>query len=102
NTLLEELTAFLNRNKSPNYDFVYDQVICYGELLSTTIVSEYLQLEGISNQWEDVRNFIKTDDTYREAQSDWTATQENIPRGINPEKLTITQGFIASDENNFS
>lgn len=102
NALLEELTAFLARNKSPNYDFVYDQVICYGELLSTTIVSEYLQLEGIDNQWEDVRNFIKTDDTYREAQIDWGTTQENIAHGINPEKLTITQGFIASDENNFS
>lgn len=98
----EDLTTFLERNKSPNYDFVYDQVICFGELLSTTIVSEYLRLEGIDNTWIDVRNLIKTDDTYREGQINWEQTQENITSCIDTQRLTITQGFIASDENNFS
>lgn len=101
-TLLEDLTSFLERNKSPNYDYVYDQVICYGELLSTTIISAYLHFEKIENKWMDVRNLIKTDDTYRDAQIDWTQTQENISSGIDHEQLTITQGFIGSDENNFS
>lgn len=99
--LLAELQGFLKWNKSPNYDFVYDQVICYGELLSTTIVSAYLTAENISNQWLDAREFIKTDHTYRDAQIDWLRTQENIENGVQKDALSITQGFIASDENNF-
>lgn len=99
--LIDEFKGFLNWNKSPNYDFVYDQVIGYGELLSTTIVSAYLMHEGIPNQWLDARDYIKTDATYRDAQIDWPKTQNNITEGITPGKLYITQGFIGSDNNNF-
>ncbi|HET8809197.1 MAG TPA: aspartate kinase [Flavobacteriaceae bacterium] len=102
NEYFDDLNNFLEHNKSPNYDYVYDQIIGFGELLSTTIVSEYLLSEGIENTWADVRNLIKTDDTYRDAKVNWEQTQENITRAIDPNKLTITQGFIASDENNFS
>ena len=64
--IFEELNEFLGRNKSPNYNFVYDQVVSYGELISTKIISFYLNSVGISTTWLDVRDYIKTDDTYRE------------------------------------
>lgn len=101
-TLFEDLDNFLERNKSPDYNFVYDQVIGYGELISTTVVSAYLNEIGLTNTWLDVREFIKTDDYYRRANVDWDITQAQIRAKFNPEVLNITQGFLASDANNFT
>ena len=100
--LFRELENFLKHNRSEKYDFVYDQVVCYGELISTRIVSEYLQENGIKNEWKDARQLIKTDSTYRDARVDWDETQELITREINRTALTITQGFIGADSNNFT
>ena len=100
--LFRELENFLKHNRSEKYDFVYDQVVCYGELISTRIVSEYLQENGIKNEWKDARQLIKTDSTYRDARVDWDETQELIAREINRTALTITQGFIGADSNNFT
>lgn len=63
----DELNNFFKTNKSPNYNFVYDQVVGFGELVSTTIISDYLNSIGIKNQWIDSREFIKTDSYYRRA-----------------------------------
>ncbi|MFV8225519.1 aspartate kinase [Christiangramia aquimixticola] len=101
-TLFTELENFLQHNKSNKYDFVYDQIVSFGELISTTIVSEYLNFENIVSNWLDARKFIKTDSTYRDAQVDWTKTQNRISEFIDPGKLNITQGFIGSDSNNFT
>ena len=100
--LFTELENFLQHNKSHQYDFVYDQVVSYGELVSTTIVSEYLTFQNIANNWLDARNFIKTDSTFRDAQVNWTKTQDLIQENVDPKKLNILQGFIASDPNNFT
>ena len=100
--LFAELNSFLSRNKSPNYNFIYDQVVGFGELISTTIVSQYLMEIGIKNTWVDARNLIKTDTSYRDGNVDWEATQKNINEGINKSLLNISQGFIASDSNNFT
>ncbi len=102
NYFFDELSIFLRRNKSPNYDFVYDQVVAFGELISTSIVSLYLQEEGIDNVWHDCRNLIHTDNTYRDADVHWEQTQHNINAHINTDELNITQGFIGSDGNNFT
>lgn len=101
-SFFKELENFLDHNRSKNYDFVYDQVVIYGELLSTTIVSEFLSSEGVRNNWLDARNCIKTDSTYRDAQVNWEETQAHINNRINRNELTVTQGFIGSDTNNFS
>lgn len=98
----DELKSILNSNKSPDYNFVYDQIIGFGELISTTIVSEYLNSIGITNQWIDVRNHIKTDNYYRRAHINWEATQELISKQFNHQVLNITQGFLGSDDNNFT
>ena len=100
--LFTELENFLQHNRSAQYDFVYDQIVCYGELISTSIVSEYLSSQHISSTWLDARDFIKTDSTYRDAQVNWTKTQDRIQENIDPHKLNIIQGFIASDPNNFT
>lgn len=98
---LGELENFLQHNRSQQYDFVYDQVVIYGELLSTTIVSEFLTGEGYLNEWIDARDCIKTDSTYRDAQVNWEQTQTRIREIVKDTNLTITQGFIGSDSNNF-
>ncbi|RAV28013.1 aspartate kinase [Sinomicrobium soli] len=100
--LFAELSSFLGRNKSPNYNFVYDQVIGFGELVSTTILSQYMMETGIKNTWLDVRNLIKTDAHYRDANVDWEGTQLNINEAVNKGLLNITQGFLGSDPNNFT
>lgn len=100
--LFEEVKGFLAWNKSPKYAFVYDQVVCYGELLSTTIVSAYLNKIGISNEWLDVRTLIKTDNTNRDAQVNWERTQQEVVSRVDVSKLNITQGFLGSDDNNFT
>jgi aspartate kinase len=96
--LLGELSWFLARNTSQRYNYVYDQIICFGELLSTKIVSAYLTKIGVENNWFDVRNYIKTDSNYRDAKVDWGLTQNLINTKINASKLNITQGFIAAND----
>ncbi len=100
--LFNDLGAFFDRNKSPDYNFVYDQIVGYGELISTTIISAYLNDSGMSNQWLDVRNLIKTDTYYRKANVDWDKTQSLISKNVKKTVLTVTQGFVGSDSNNFT
>lgn len=97
-----DLEYFLSHNKSPNYNFVYDQVVSFGELISTSILSHYMDYRGIRTQWIDVRNFIKTNSNYRDAEVNWELTQKNISKNVKRKILNITQGFLGSDYNNFT
>jgi aspartate kinase len=97
-----DLEYFLSHNKSPNYNFVYDQVVSCGELISTSILSHYMDYRGIQTQWIDVRNFIKTNSNYRDAEVNWELTQKNISKNVKRKILNITQGFLGSDYNNFT
>jgi len=97
-SLFADLEAFMNNNNSDDFNFVYDQVIGFGELLSTTIVSAYLQEElNIENTWLDVRKLIKTDSYYRDAKVDWEQTEKNINDNVDTHTLNITQGFLGSN-----
>mgnify|MGYP003973644431 FL=1 len=100
--ILENLRIFLKRNKSPDYSFVYDQVVIFGEILSTKIINSYLIHSNIRCNWLDARTLIKTDSKYRDANLNWEITKNSISNGVNTKLLNITQGFIASDSNNFS
>lgn len=102
NNLFTDLEYFLSHNKSPNYNFVYDQIVSYGELISTTILSRFMSFMGIKTEWIDVRNYIKTNANYRDAEVDWELTQSNIANNFKSKTLHITQGFLGSDENNFT
>ncbi len=102
NSHFADLEYFIRSNKSPNYNFVYDQIVSYGELISTIIVSNYFNFCNVKNTWLDVRNFIKTDNNYRDANVDWELTQNLISRNVAKKSLQITQGFLGSDENSFT
>ena len=95
-----ELSGFMSINNNPNYNFVYDQIVGFGEYLSTKIVSAYLTEINLKNTWIDVRYLIKTDATYRDAKVDWKLTEENIQNKIKKKTLYITQGFLGGNENN--
>lgn len=100
--LFEEMHGFLTWNKSLNHSFIYDQIVGYGELLSTTIVSAYLEAQGTANRFLDIRQFIKTDGVYRDASVQWEQTVERIQKLNNQGELLVTQGFLGSDANNFT
>ncbi len=84
-------------------DYYYDQVVCIGELLSTCIISHYLNEINISNQWIDVRDIIRTDDNFRDANILWNETEKNVKDlqiASSTVDIFLTQGFIgATDEN---
>ncbi|MCG2417425.1 aspartate kinase [Aequorivita sp. F47161] len=102
-TIFKELKHFLETNKSKNHAFVYDQVVSYGEVISSTILSEYFSENGIKNNWLDVRKCIITDANYRDAKVDWDRTQQKILKNVNPQGITVTQGFLgAENTNNFT
>ena len=97
--LFGQLVRFLTQNKSRNYDYLYDQIVSYGELLSTTIVSDYLNEIKIYNNWLDVREIIITDAVFRDAKVNWQETEKRIKMKIDSSKLAIVQGFIGADLN---
>lgn len=89
------------------YDYVYDQIVSIGEILSTKIVSAYLNLIDLNNSWQDVRNLIQTDNTHRSAKVDWelttTLAQKEIQSKFDKgQSVIITQGFIASSSELFT
>ena len=97
--LFGEMIHFLAKNIAKEYDYLYDQIVCYGELLSTTIVSEYLTDIGVTNTWKDVRKLVITDAVYRDATLNWLETEQLIKTQIDSSKLTIVQGFIGGHSN---
>jgi len=104
--LWDELNEIILRNQLVTFPQFYDQLICFGELLSSKIVSHAMISAGLDNNWIDIRRILKTDSTFREAAVDWETSQLNADREIRPllEKdgdkrpLIVTQGFISSDK----
>jgi len=96
---LQQIKKILKEEPTDHYDYIYDQVVSYGELLSTTIVSAFLNENGIDNNWLDARKLIRTDNTYREGKIDWSTTNKNIKSALSVSQnstktLYGTQGFI--------
>ena len=113
NEALEQLVNFftevewlLHDKPVRDFDYYYDQVVCSGELLSTAIVSAYLNEAGIANHWIDVRDIVRTDNNFRDANIDWAFTRQKINSDILPlfaeHNLVITQGFIGATDDNES
>jgi aspartate kinase len=93
----------IEEERMEEYNYVYDQIVSVGELLSTTILSNYINQIGIKNTWVDVRDVIKTDDTYREGNVNWLKTTELIEEIVLPileKNIIITQGFLGSTPEN--
>ncbi|MBE9468733.1 MAG: aspartate kinase [Bacteroidetes bacterium] len=95
----------VNNAPTSDYDFEYDQIICFGEILSTKIVSAYLNFININNKWIDIRNCLKTDNNYREAKVDWDKSSPLVTKSFSFNdsiNVYLTQGFIASSVNGYS
>ncbi|MDD3876236.1 MAG: aspartate kinase [Bacteroidales bacterium] len=106
-SLFNSLLTLLKKDSTPNYNFVYDSIVPYGELLASTILSHYLNQTGQPNKFIDARQIIITDATYREARINWDKTPETVSHKwelILKEgfKFAVTQGFIGSSAHGFA
>ncbi|MEZ4886027.1 MAG: aspartate kinase [Chitinophagales bacterium] len=103
--IFTKIEEWLNKHNRVPFNFIYDQIVSAGELLSTTLISHFLRAEGTANQWIDIRNHIKTDNTYREGQVNWSATTANVqaafPSILNKEMI-VTQGFLGGTNEGFT
>ena len=99
NALFDGVLTFLNTTDIEEYSLVYDQVVSVGELVSTTIISAYMEREGMENTWLNARECIKTDAYFRDANLYWTDTEAAIQQAVNGKSTLISQGFIGSASN---
>jgi aspartate kinase len=108
NNTFVEIEWVIDTEPEKNYDHEYDQIVSVGELLSSKILSAYLNEVKINNQWVDIRDYLQTDDTYREGKVNWTLTQELIEKNLIPKfkqsasPIFITQGFIGCTPQNYT
>ncbi len=101
NELFSDFETILNAPNDKEFDCVYDQLVSAGEVLSTSIIQQFLLANDLPSKWVDARKIIKTNDTYREGKVDWTATANNFVNDVKPllaEGFVVTQGFIGSNE----
>ncbi|MCP4883497.1 MAG: aspartate kinase [Flavobacteriales bacterium] len=97
NNIFKDISNFLKKNNSTDYNYIYDQIVSKAEFISTKICSAYLESNDIDNEWLDVRQCIKTDSDFRRAKVDWDTSTIAIQKMVNTSGITITQGFIGSD-----
>ncbi len=103
NDFFTEVEWLLHDKPVRGFDYYYDQVVCVGELLSTCIISYYLREEKIANEWLDVRDILRTDDNFRDANVDWNHTSKRVTATISDRhRIYLTQGFIGSTDENES
>ncbi len=101
-----EIEWLLHDKPVKDFDYYYDQIVCIGELLSTSIVSAYLAESGIGNQWIDVRDIFRTDANFRDAVIDWDYSEQQVREQVIPlfqtGMMVVTQGFIGATSDNES
>lgn len=100
-----EIDWMIEDEPQDSYDFIYDQIVSIGELVSTRIVNAYLNHDGVKSKWIDVRGYIHTDNTYREGIVDWDKTRASISKDIPAlldKSIVVTQGFLGGTSENFT
>ena len=106
NDFFTEVEWLLHDKPVKDYNYYYDQIVCTGELLSSTLISFYLNERKIPNQWIDVRDVLRTDDTFRDAKIDWEVSRKQVAERLAPlfdqNQFVVTQGFIGSTDENES
>lgn len=110
NDFFTEVEWILHDKPVRDFDYYYDQVVCVGELLSTCIISHFLNEVGIRNNWLDVRDLIKTDNNFRDASLDWSVSSDRIKKKVAmisdnlslETHIFVTQGFIGCTDDNES
>ncbi len=103
-SVFDELATRLETDPTLNFDFDYDQIIGFGEILSTKIITHYLQMSGLESRWLDVRKALKTDNNFREGRIDWDLSSKLVREQFEfkKEQILVTQGFLASTINNIT
>mgnify|MGYP001464260005 FL=1 len=99
NNLIDELRVIIDKKPESGYSFIYDQIVSYGELMSTKILNDYLNLRKFNCILLDARDLVKTDSKYQNAKIDWSSTKKNIKK-IKLDSPIVTQGFIGSNTSN--
>ncbi|HAP00480.1 MAG TPA: aspartate kinase [Bacteroidetes bacterium] len=105
NNTFIEVDWILEDEPSESFDYIYDQIVSIGEMVSTKMLAAFLNESGMKTKWRDVRDFIRTDNTYREGKVDWEITEKKIQAQLVPASkngLVLTQGFIGGTSENFS
>lgn len=102
--LFDRLHNELADEHSHNYDYDYDRIVSYGELLTTILISTYLNMAGLKNRWLDARRLVRTDASFREARVDWALSGQSIREVMQNDvsRLSITQGFIGGTAENLT
>jgi aspartate kinase len=101
--LMVELEWQIEEERFDSYDYIYDQIVSVGEMLSSAILSHYLNHFGVNNEWLDVRDVLKTDDTYRESVINWEVSTQKVEEILKPmleRNTVVSQGFIGSTDDN--
>jgi aspartate kinase len=101
-----EIEWVIEEPPQDDYDYLYDQIVSIGEMVSSKIIAAYLNLEGLSTQWLDARDVIQTDNTYRDGKVNWEETNkramEVVPPLFSKSNFVLTQGFIGGTSENFT
>ena len=104
-TIYKQLKHIITQVPTSNFDYEYDQIVSFGELMSTTIIAEYLNSINKNCKWFDARKIIRTGNKHREAKVDWECTKQHVFSNIDAyfsvrgsQKIAITQGFIGHNE----
>lgn len=89
-----------------HFDYYYDQIVCTGELMSSSVLEDYLREQHCNCKWIDVRDILRTDDNFRDATIDWQYTKKKTDEILRPMfeqyDVIITQGYIGSTDENES
>lgn len=106
NDTFVEIEWVIEEEPQDAYDYLYDQIVSVGELVSSKILGAYLNKIGLTTHWLDARDIIQTDNLHREATVNWADTKERSATIAQPlvseENFVLTQGFIGSTSENFT
>lgn len=100
-----EIDWIIEEEPQDEYDYLYDQIVSIGELIASKIIHAYLEKTGHQSKWIDARDYILTDNNFRNAEVNWSVTNQNIQESLKPiltNNIVITQGFIGSTSENFT
>ncbi len=100
NNIFNDIVDSIKKFKNHDFDFFYDQIVSFGEILSTTIISDYLNNKGLKNKFINSKDVIITDNNYKNANVNYKTTEHNVKKIIaENNKIIITQGFIGGFDN---
>ena len=100
-----EIEWLIEDEAGENADYIYDQIVSIGEVVSTKIIAAWLNETGNKALWADARNYIQTDNTYKEGKVDWIKTNQMIQKDLAPllnDQIIVTQGFIGGTSENYT